>query len=598
MNEMSRIESILLSILMAMFLFINVGYASGTEKTLILEEDWHLSSSLDINAGEDNTIIIDGQGKYKIYEMSTSAKLINSTGTVRLENVEVINAGTNPTVGSLAELSKTASSIKSVTAPERGATTLKMPTVSGFTVSIKSSSNEAVIATDGTITTPTEQKIVKLVFTVSGTAGKADTNSISVTVLPKDKIKSLSANYKSLAIKPGDDVQVTLTAVNSDNTTTDVTALAVWSSEDTSIATVDAGLITSLAAGKTKITAQYDNKKVSISFNSLPSSISASVSTISYKPGEGHQVYLYAIYPDKSQVDVTGLATWTSSNEDIATVGGGIVYAVSNGKASITAAYGGKKIKISFDNSIKSLRASVSKISYKPGEGHQVYLYAIYPDNSQVDVTELATWTSSNTDIVTIGGGIVYAVSNGKASITAVYGGKKVKISFDSSISSLSANASTINIKPGEDYQVHLYANYADDSQVEVTEDAQWVSKKTDIATVNRGVVTAVANGKTTITATYAKKKVNIAFDSSFKSLVSDTNSSISISQGENRQLRAFIKYPDDSEVEVTNLAVWTSSKSTAATVVNGLVTAVKAGKAVISIKYGGKTIKINVTVM
>jgi len=516
MNEMSRIESILLSILMAMFLFINVGYASGTEKTLILEEDWHLSSSLDINAGEDNTIIIDGQGKYKIYEMSTSAKLINSTGTVRLENVRVINAGTNPTVGSLAELSKTASSIKSVTAPERGATTLKMPTVSGFTVSIKSSSNEAVIATDGTITTPTEQKIVKLVFTVSGTAGKADTNSISVTVLPKDKIKSLSANYKSLAIKPGDDVQVTLTAVNSDNTTTDVTALAVWSSEDTSIATVDAGLITSLAAGKTKITAQYDNKKVSISFNSLPSSISASVSTISYKPGEGHQVYLYAIYPDKSQVDVTGLATWTSSNEDIATVGGGIVYAVSNGKASITAAYGGKKIKIS----------------------------------------------------------------------------------FDSSISSLSANASTINIKPGEDYQVHLYANYADDSQVEVTEDAQWVSKKTDIATVNRGVVTAVANGKTTITATYAKKKVNIAFDSSFKSLVSDTNSSISISQGENRQLRAFIKYPDDSEVEVTNLAVWTSSKSTAATVVNGLVTAVKAGKAVISIKYGGKTIKINVTVM
>ncbi|OPY58356.1 MAG: S-layer protein precursor [Pelotomaculum sp. PtaU1.Bin035] len=156
--------------------------SAGTEKTVWLEEDWRLTSALDINAGSGNVLIIDGQNKYDVYEMNTSARLKNSTGAVRLQNVRIINAGKNPAAGSLAELSQAASAITSVAVPAKDATKLIMPAAAGFTVSIKSSSNEEIIAKDGTITSPESRQTVNLVFTLSGSGCEADTVSIPVTI--------------------------------------------------------------------------------------------------------------------------------------------------------------------------------------------------------------------------------------------------------------------------------------------------------------------------------------------------------------------------------------------------------------------------------
>ncbi|MCC0724727.1 cell wall-binding repeat-containing protein, partial [Clostridioides sp. ZZV14-6104] len=84
-----------------------------------------------------------------------------------------------------------ASKITSVTEPTKDATTLTMPTVSsGYTISIKSSTNENVIKKDGTIVPPDAETKVTLVFTVEHTSsGKtADTKSIEVTVPAKTAV--------------------------------------------------------------------------------------------------------------------------------------------------------------------------------------------------------------------------------------------------------------------------------------------------------------------------------------------------------------------------------------------------------------------------
>ncbi|PBG81591.1 hypothetical protein BGV08_21090, partial [Clostridioides difficile] len=61
--------------------------------------------------------------------------------------------------------------ITSVTAPAKDATKLTMPSVSsGYSIAIKTSSDENVIKTDGTIVPPDAEKTVKLVFTVTHTA--------------------------------------------------------------------------------------------------------------------------------------------------------------------------------------------------------------------------------------------------------------------------------------------------------------------------------------------------------------------------------------------------------------------------------------------
>jgi hypothetical protein len=78
-----------------------------------------------------------------------------------------------------------AGAITSVTAPSAGATSLTMPTVpNGFTIAITSSSDQSVIALDGTITPPATTTVVYLVFTVTRTSDgtTATVGPLAVTV--------------------------------------------------------------------------------------------------------------------------------------------------------------------------------------------------------------------------------------------------------------------------------------------------------------------------------------------------------------------------------------------------------------------------------
>ena len=76
-----------------------------------------------------------------------------------------------------------ADGITEITAPAKGAEKLILPTVpEGFTVSIKSSSNEAVIDLEGNITPPAVDTDVTLTLTVSKGDDTAETRELTVTV--------------------------------------------------------------------------------------------------------------------------------------------------------------------------------------------------------------------------------------------------------------------------------------------------------------------------------------------------------------------------------------------------------------------------------
>ncbi len=88
-------------------------------------------------------------------------------------------------VGALSEntAKDIADGITEITAPAKGAEKLILPTVpEGFTVSIKSSSNEAVIDLEGNITPPALDTEVKLVLSVSKGDDTAETRELTVTV--------------------------------------------------------------------------------------------------------------------------------------------------------------------------------------------------------------------------------------------------------------------------------------------------------------------------------------------------------------------------------------------------------------------------------
>ncbi|CAH1216360.1 hypothetical protein PAECIP111892_04299 [Paenibacillus auburnensis] len=71
----------------------------------------------------------------------------------------------------------------------------------------------------------------------------------------------------------------------------------------------------------------------------------------------------------------------------------------------------------------------------------------------------------------------------------------------------------------------------------------------------------------------------------------------LSLSVRQSVQLIATATFDDGSESDVSKTAVWASTKELTATGKNGLVKANGKGTAYISVKYGGKTVKVKVVV-
>lgn len=129
----------------------------------------------------------------------------------------------------------------------------------------------------------------------------------------------------------------------------------------------------------------------------------------------------------------------------------------------------------------------------------------------------------------------------------------------------------------------------------------RWSSGSPDIATVNNGAITAIKEGYTTITVRTedgGKTAIcTVTVSPKYHSVtgISLDKTSVEMTEDEELSLTATI-YPENA----TNKNVkWSSSDETIATVTNGLVTAIKAGNATITVtaEDGGKTASCSITV-
>jgi hypothetical protein len=82
------------------------------------------------------------------------------------------------------------------------------------------------------------------------------------------------------------------------------------------------------------------------------------------------------------------------------------------------------------EKELKSLEVDEQQknIAIKTGESAKIGLWAVYADNSREDVTQKATWTSSNPKVATVEKGLVTAIKEGSATIQATYEKKTVSI--------------------------------------------------------------------------------------------------------------------------------------------------------------------------
>lgn len=232
------------------------------------------------------------------------------------------------------------------------------------------------------------------------------------------------------------------------------------------------------------------------------------------------------------------------------------------------------------DTPVTNITLSKTSLTLVPN-GIETISATVIPSNA---TDKSITWSSSNPSVATVSNGTITAASPGTATITARNNASGVSascsVTVTTPVTGISVTPTTASLNPGGSTQLAATISPA----TATNKTYSWASSNTGVATVNAsGLVTAVANGTATITATTADGShkasctVSVTTPTSGVTLSPTTTTII---KGKTQQLTATVAPATASDKSLT----WTSSNTSVATVnSSGLVTGVGTGSATIT---------------
>lgn len=233
--------------------------------------------------------------------------------------------------------------------------------------------------------------------------------------------ESISLNIEISEIAIGESIQLTATLEPQDPE-----AEIVWSSNNPEVAEVTNGLVQGLSVGKAIITASYEDLTAECEISVYepiinPENITLNIKDIQLNYGDKYQ--LIATIEPENTTDKAIL--WESSNEDVAYVSNtGLVIGLYEGTATITASCG--LVTSSCEVTVLPNFNVPEEILVKIKEAQLTigdYLKIESSVNYDNEFQELISLNSSNPEVVRIDAeGLVTAISEGTATITATYG--------------------------------------------------------------------------------------------------------------------------------------------------------------------------------
>jgi uncharacterized protein YjdB len=296
---------------------------------------------------------------------------------------------------------------------------------------------------------------------------------------------------------------------------------------------------------------------------------------------------------------IPGIAvTWSSSDDGIAIVSSaGRVTGVAPGEVTITASAGGQSATATITVD-EAPPAPVASIELTPATatvqiGSTVQLAAVARDAAGNILTgRTVAWSSDNQAIATVSeSGLVSGIAAGAATITAASEGVSATAAVTVTpqppppVASVTVAPATASIVAGETRQ--LAATLRDANNNVLSDRAvAWTSSDEDIATVSAtGLVTAVAPGAATITATSEGVSGTAAITVTPVPVasVTVTPGTASVEVGSTVQLAAVARDADGNTLSGRSVS-WSSNNAGVATVTNaGVVRGVAPGSATIT---------------
>ncbi|MBR7141325.1 MAG: Ig-like domain-containing protein, partial [Clostridia bacterium] len=210
-----------------------------------------------------------------------------------------------------------------------------------------------------------------------------------------------------------------------------LTGEVVWTSSDTSKATVNGGVVTSLAEGEVTVTASVGDKSATCTIT-IVSSGQVPVLTLGSTEETIKAGNTFIVTPTLNYKGNTLNATFAYSVEDseIVSVLDGVITALKPGSTTVTvtATYLGYQTyenisvtvieNVSFTLSETSLVLGTSEVAdYKKSATVNAEIY----ENGQLLSSPSITWKSADDEIATVNGGVITATGVGEVIISATY---------------------------------------------------------------------------------------------------------------------------------------------------------------------------------
>lgn len=251
-------------------------------------------------------------------------------------------------------------------------------------------------------------------LTDSGSASSSEQSPVgSITLSQESALMDL---YETL----------TLTA-----TLSDVEGEVAWSSSDTTKATVENGVVTSLAEGEVVITASIGEVKaecaITIESSGQIPSLSLNKETVSMRLGDDFAIVATLRFKG---IELQAKYSYESSNTQVATVENGIITATGTGEANIivTAEYNGftatKVVAVDVkSNVLLDVDANVVVLGTIDTEEYDVskQVNAIVTVGEEVLANPALAWASEDATVVTVENGLITAVGAGSTVVTVAY---------------------------------------------------------------------------------------------------------------------------------------------------------------------------------
>ena len=282
----------------------------------------------------------------------------------------------------------------------------------------------------------------------------------------------------------------------------------IWSSNNSSVATVENGQVTAMSAGNATVTVTTEDGnhpatcEVVVTDPVPVTGVTLSQTELSLLKGTTATLVATVVPSNATNKKVI----WSSNNSSVATVENGTVIAVSGGNATITVTTEDGnhtatcEVVVTDLVPVTGVTLSQTELSLEKGETADLTATV-----SPADATnQKVTWSSNNTTVATVENGKVTAVSGGKAtiSVTTEDGNHTATCEVtvteeDVVLTGLQLSPSETRLKVGGEATLSVSYEPAGASQREVT----WSTSDAAIVTVDaNGKIKGIAVGEATIT--------------------------------------------------------------------------------------------------